>query len=220
MKLLIFACLVASSFGQLVYHANGAVTPYHHANAVATANHLAGNLHYFPSVYHYGKREAEADPQLIAYSNGAVVPAHHANIAATNAHLLSKGAFYHHPAVYGHGVYYGKREAEADAQEPYQPANAVAAANPMANKSLGKREAEADPQLITYTNGAVVPAHHANIAATNAHLLSKGVVYPYAAHGIIAHPFLVAHPNGAVVPVEPADVVKARADHLAAKAAA
>merc|ERR1712179_418218 len=31
---------------------------------------------------------------------------------------------------------------------------------------------------------------------------------------------LVAHPNGAVVPLEPADVVKARADHLAAVAAA
>merc|ERR1711972_1207700 len=135
MKLLIFACLVASSFGQLVYHANGAVTPYHPANAIATANHLASRFHY--PVYH-----------------------------------------------------------------------------------LGKREAEADPALITYSNGAVVPAHYANIAATNAHLLSKGVVYPYAAHGIIAHPFLVAHPNGAVVPVEPADVVKARADHLAAKAAA
>jgi hypothetical protein len=31
---------------------------------------------------------------------------------------------------------------------------------------------------------------------------------------------LVAHPNGAVVPAEPADVVAARAEHLAAHAAA
>eukprot|EP00091_Calanus_sinicus_P022244 TRINITY_DN694_c0_g1_i5.p1 TRINITY_DN694_c0_g1~~TRINITY_DN694_c0_g1_i5.p1 ORF type:complete len:146 (-),score=55.47 TRINITY_DN694_c0_g1_i5:98-535(-) len=134
MQLLILSCLAATSFGQLIHHPNGAVTPIDHANFAATANHLA-----------------------------------------------AKG-------YYGYGHFYGKREAEADAQ------------------------------LITYTNGAVVPVDHANIAATNAHILSKGVVaYPYA-YGV--HPFLVGHPNGAVVPVEPYDVVKARADHLAAKAAA
>merc|ERR1712034_8210 len=120
--------------------------------------------------------------QLVRHCNGAVTPIHHANFAATANHLATKG-------------YYG-----------------------YAGHLYGKREAEADAQLITYTNGAVVPVDQANIAATNAHILSKGVVaYPYA-YGV--HPFLVGHPNGAVVPVEPYDVVKARADHLAAVAAA
>jgi len=82
----------------------------------------------------------------------------------------------------------------------------------------GKREAEADAQLIAYSNGALVPVDHANIAATNAHLAAKGVVpVTYAHHAIF--PALVAHPNGAVVPLEPHDVVKARADHLAAHVA-
>ena len=73
----------------------------------------------------------------------------------------------------------------------------------------GKREAEADPQILTY---AAIP-------------------YVYG-----VNPYIVAHPNGAVVPLEPVDVsvtnkirprpnlslqvVKARAEHLAAKAAA
>merc|ERR1719341_1086480 len=108
----------------------------------------------------------------------------------------------------------------------------------------GKRSAEADAQLITYTNGAVVPADYNNLAATSAHLASKGYGYyagypyvygkrsadaeadpqllyaaPYALPYAYLVPGLVAHPNGAVVPLEPADVVKARAEHLAAVAA-
>merc|ERR1712042_175574 len=78
--------------------------------------------------------------------------------------------------------------------------------------------------LVTFPNGAVVPADTPAVAAARAahlgqlgHVLPVGYALPYAAgypHG------LVAHANGAVVPLEPADVVKARADHLAAVAAA
>merc|ERR1712117_494502 len=98
--------------------------------------------------------------------------------------------------------------------------------------------------LVTYPNGAVVPADTLEVqAARAAHL--GAAVYPYAyaygyptglvghangAHaaaggvvrpvGHIAYAGLVAHPNGAVVPVEPVDVVNARAEHLAAHQAA
>ena len=49
----------------------------------------------------------------------------------------------------------------------------------------GKREAEAaaEPQLITYANGAVVPADPANLAATSAHLAAKGHL-AYYHHGL------------------------------------
>merc|ERR1712018_834210 len=100
--------------------------------------------------------------------------------------------------------------------------------------------------LVTFPNGAVVPADTPAVAAARAahlgqlgHVLPVGYALPYAVgypHGLVAHANggvvnpvgvyglayagLVAHPNGAVVPVEPSDVVKARADHLAAVAAA
>merc|ERR1712072_732277 len=100
-------------------------------------------------------------------------------------------------------------------------------------------------QLVTYPNGAVVPAETPEVAAARlAHAQAGGAIayaagYPYAAY----HPYAVgvpgalvghangavvpvdtaevyaakvAHPNGAVVPVEPADVQAARAEHLAA----
>merc|ERR1712098_1046803 len=79
--------------------------------------------------------------------------------------------------------------------------------------------------LVTFPNGAVVPADTPAVAAARAaHLGQLGHVLPV---GYALHPYavgyphgLVAHANGAVVPLEPADVVKARADHLAAVAAA
>merc|ERR1712054_694606 len=137
---------MGTSLGQLIHHPGGAITPIHHANLHATANHLATRFGYVHG--YYGKREAEADPQLVYHVNGAVTPFHAANFHATAAHLATKGYFY------------------------------------------GKREAEADPQFLVHA-------------------------LPYA----YFHP-LVAHPNGALVPLEPADVQKARAEHLAAKAAA
>merc|ERR1712228_319700 len=81
--------------------------------------------------------------------------------------------------------------------------------------------------LVTYPNGAVVPADTPEVAVAKAAHLGQighvipvgyaGYPYPYA----VGYPHgLVAHANGAIVPVEPADVVAARAEHLAAVASA
>jgi len=98
-------------------------------------------------------------------------------------------------------------------------------------------------QLVSYPNGAVVPADEPAVAAVRAsHLAAHGNILPhaglpytglpYAGHqyaagyagypyvaGYVNHPF-VAHPNGAVVPADEPAVVAARADHLAAHGAA
>jgi len=70
--------------------------------------------------------------------------------------------------------------------------------------------------LVHYPNGAAVPYDANNVAATNAHLLNKGLAYglhyPYAAAGYHylgkreaeADPALVTYSNGAVVPFDPA----------------
>merc|ERR1711922_79412 len=100
-------------------------------------------------------------------------------------------------------------------------------------------------QLVSYPNGAVVPADEPAVAAVRAsHLAAHGNIlphaglpyaagypyagghpyaagyagYPYAA-GYVHRPF-VARPNGAVVPADEPAVVAARADHLAAHGAA
>merc|ERR1712110_1119709 len=91
----------------LVYHANGAITPFDPANAAATAAHLAtkGYPCYAGYPYVYGKRsaEAEADPQflyaalpyayvvpaLVAHPNGAVVPVEPADVVKARAEHLA-----------------------------------------------------------------------------------------------------------------------------------
>ena len=80
-------------------------------------------------------------------------------------------------------------------------------------------------QLVTYPNGAVVPAETPEVAAARlAHAQAGGAIayaagYPYAAY----HPYavgvpgaLVGHANGAVVPVDTAEVYAAKVDHAAA----
>merc|ERR1712212_1045172 len=88
-------------------------------------------------------------------------------------------------------------------------------------------------QLVSYPNGAVVPADEPAVAAVrSAHLAAHGNILPHAglayaagyagfpyAAGYVHQPF-VAHPNGAVVPADEPAVVAARADHLAAHGAA
>merc|ERR1712034_120673 len=72
--------------------------------------------------------------------------------------------------------------------------------------------------LVHYPNGAVVPYHGANVAATNAHLASKGFGYLYAPYGKKkreADP-LVHYPNGAAVPYDGANLA-ATNDHLLSK---
>lgn len=94
-------------------------------------------------------------------------------------------------------------------------------------------------QLVTYPNGAVVPADEPAVAAARAaHLAThSGVayaahpngaltyangVYPTAAYAYAGYPAgyayggLVAHPNGAVVPVDEPAVAAAKAEHFAA----
>merc|ERR550519_1850688 len=62
-------------------------------------------------------------------------------------------------------------------------------------------------------SGAVATAPIVNSA-------SIAAATPIAAPAALAQAGLVSHPNGAVVPVEPAEVAAARAEHLAAVAAA
>merc|ERR1712142_786461 len=144
---------------------------------------------------------ASSSLAFVHYPNGAVVPYHGANIAATNAHLASKGFSYLYAP-------YGKKKREADplvhypngAAVPYDGANLAATNAHLASKGFagypfvhatpfiyGGKKREADP-LVHYPNGAAVPYDGANLAATNAHLLSKGFVgYPY--H--VGHPVLL-----------------------------
>ena len=106
------------------------------------------------------------------YSNGAVVPTATPEVqAATAAHLAAKANVYasrglYHP--YGYHLL-GKRSADAEA-DPwfaayYAPYPAVTAT-------------EAEGQT-TYSNGAAVPTHQANLDATAAHLAST---YPRPAY--------------------------------------
>merc|ERR1711997_1440677 len=79
-------------------------------------------------------------------------------------------------------------------------------------------------QLVTYPNGAVVPADTPEVAAAKAaHLQAGGAIayaagYPYAAYPYVAgYPgVLVGHANGAVVPVDTAEVYAAKVAHAAA----
>merc|ERR1711881_163967 len=93
--------------------------------------------HYPYSTYHYGKREAEAEPKseadpYLLYGGHHYAPA-----------VYSSGVYnYGHPyatSYYGH--HYGKREAEA---RPYFYGYSH---YPATTYHYGKREAEADPQV-------------------------------------------------------------------------
>jgi len=154
MKAFIFLCLVAA------------------AMAEADPQFLYGNYGYntFPSTYayggayspytygynsfHYGKREAEADPALI-YSSGYHYPTVYSG--------LSHGVYNTHyttPYVYGGIHHMGKREAEAEA-DPQYIYNSALTYSPytyssgLYNNFYGYRhfykreaEAEADPALV------------------------------------------------------------------------
>merc|ERR1711872_140471 len=147
-----------SADAQLVTYANGAVAPYDHNVAIATANHLAakaahGVLH--PAVY-YGKRSA--DPQLVTYANGAVAPFDPNVAVATANHFAAKAA-------------YGS----------WWPAAGAAGVHPAAAVAYGKRSADAQfltyalpyaiapyVPLVAHPNGAVVPAEPADVVEARA----------------------------------------------------
>jgi len=164
---------------------------------------------------------AVASAQLVAHPNGAVTPPKTPEVlAAEAAHFAAKGVVA--APFYGYNGYYpGYAGAYAHGAYPYAHGAYAYGAYPYG----------AFGGLVAHANGAVVPADTpAQVAAKAEHFAAKGEAY--ATHGIApafapyayAHPYgypgLVAHPNGALVPAEPLDVVEARADHLAAHAAA
>merc|ERR1711918_152974 len=80
--------------------------------------------------------------------------------------------------------------------------------------------------LVTYPNGAQVPADTPEVAAAKlAHAAAGGLVNPiaYAGYPFAGYPYavgvpgaLVAHANGAVVPADTAEVYAAKVAHAAA----
>merc|ERR1712128_105524 len=70
--------------------------------------------------------------------------------------------------------------------------------------------------LVAYTNGAVVPLDTPAVLKAKADFAAAGGVVNNP--GVLTYVGLVAHPNGAVVPAEPYEVVAARAAHLQALA--
>jgi len=163
-----------TSVGGLTTYANGAVVPTDPANLAATSAHLASK-----GLVHLGKREAESDPYYgyfpsypgvtsvgaqTTYTNGAVVPTDLNNLHATAAHLATT-----YPRPVGYGVHVlGKREAESEPFYGYFPSYPGVT-------SVGAQT--------TYTNGAVVPTHPANLHATAAHLATT---YPRpAGYGVL-----------------------------------
>merc|ERR1712012_1306017 len=96
---------------------------------------------------------------------------------------------------------------------------------------LAAAVAVSSAQLVTYPNGAVVPADEPAVAAAKAQFAAAGGVvnpvlayagypylagYPYAAAYGYPYGGLVAHPNGAVVPVDEPAVAAAKAELAAA----
>merc|ERR1711970_992172 len=195
---------------KLVSYLNGAVVPVDEpAVAAARADHLASK-----EVAYAGAPVAAATPvaavgygydgplnlntELVGYSNGALVPADEPAVAAARADHLASK-------------------------------EAVYAAAPVEAASYGYNgPLNLNTELVSYSNGAVVPADEPAVAAARAdHLLTRGP--SYAAGVPVANSVytytgplnlnsgLVAHPTGAVVPVDEPAVAAARADHLATK---
>merc|ERR1711944_98222 len=145
---------------------------------------------------------------LTTYSNGAVTPTNTPAVqAATASHLAAKAGVY---AAHGFGLplvhTLGKREAEADPWYGVYGYGYAPVTHPVT--SVGG--------LTTYANGAVVPTDPSNLAATHAHLASKGLhllgkreaeaepwygYYP-AYPGVTSVGALTTYSNGAVVPTD------------------
>merc|ERR1711864_42138 len=197
MQFLIAASLlIAGSSAQLVIYPNGAIAPFDPNNAAATREHLEANAEAGKLINPYG-----------VHTTGIVVP--------------------HAYAALPHG--YGKREANLvtypnGAVTPFDPNVAAATAQHYAAKAAHGHYPFAGAANV-HPAGFV---HHAGFVKREAQLpvnIVTGfapVPSPYfGLHHIapVVAPF-TAHPNGALVPAEPAEVVEARAEHLAAHAAA
>merc|ERR1711944_380856 len=153
MKVFVLLCVVAAAMAEadpyLVYSGYGGL---HHGYA----GYGYGYSAYPYTTYHYGKREAEAEPK--AEADPALI------YSGLGYHGLGYSGIYS-PRVYGYGAYpyagvyshYGKREAEAESK-PYFYSSLhyptvysgayTYGAYPYATYGLhhyGKREAEAEP---------------------------------------------------------------------------
>merc|ERR1712002_524245 len=210
---------------KLIAHPNGAVVPLDEpAVAAARADHLESKGVSYAAVapavaavpaapvesvgYSYDG-PLNLNTKLVSYLNGAVVPADEPAVAAARAdHLASKEVAY--------------------AGEP------VVAATPVAAVGYGyDGPLNLNTELVSYSNGALVPADEPAVAAARAdHLASKGVTYddapvvaaaPVAAVGygyvgpLNLNTELVSYSNGALVPADEPAVAAARADHLASR---
>merc|ERR1711970_966156 len=185
------------------------------ATGYAGAHVATGYAGYAPN---YAAGSGYAGPlnlnkKLIAHPNGAVVPLDEPAVAAARAdHLASKGVAYSAAA----------------------PAVAAFAAAPVAAVGYGYAgPLNLNTKLVSYLNGAVVPADEPAVAAARAdHLASKEVAYagapvvsatPVATVGygydgpLNLNTELVGYSNGALVPADEPAVASARADHFASK---
>jgi len=254
---------------KLIAHPNGAVVPLDEpAVAAARADHLASK-----EVAYAGAPVVAATPvaavgygydgplnlntELVGYSNGALVPADEPAVAAARAdHLASKGAVYAAAPVEAVGYGYNgplnlntelvsySNGALVPADEP---AVAAARADHLASKGVTYDDAPVvaaapveavgygyvgplnlNTELVSYSNGALVPADEPAVVSARAdHLASRGPAYaaavPVANSGytytgpLNLNSQLIDYPNGAVVPVDEPAVAAARADHLATK---
>merc|ERR1711915_1092542 len=134
-------------------------------------------------------------PSLVTLANGAVVPSDSADVkAAKLAHAQAGGAV--EPAI--------------------GASSAIITSSPIVTYSATPVAPAVFPNLVSHSNGALVPVDNADVkAAKIAHAQAGGVVHSVGVQGG-THIGLVAHPNGALVPIEPADVVANRAKHMKA----
>jgi hypothetical protein len=191
---IVASLLVAGASAQLVYYANGAVAPYDPANAAATAAHLQATAEAGGLVNAFGVQPL-----------GLVHPFHYGKReaqtydAATNLVTYPNGAVApFDPNVAAATAYHYA----AKAHHGYYPLAGAANVHP-AGFLYGRKKREAQVPVNLVTGFTHTP------------------YFGYFGHHVapVVAPF-VAHSNGALVPQEPADVVEARAEHLAAVAAA
>merc|ERR1712180_312739 len=145
--------------GETVELPTGEVVP-DTTNAVklATADHLLAKALHTPWLWHYGKREAEAEADpLVVHWDGAVTPDYTpAQKLAAAAHFAAKGW----PLVGYGGYLYGKRSADAEAK-PYYALGYGGLGYGYGYYGKRSAEAEAKPYYGVYGYGvapyAVVP---------------------------------------------------------------
>merc|ERR1712105_33629 len=110
---------------------------------------------------------AGTSAQLVTHANGAVTP-YDPNLAiATNAHLAAKGYLgYGYPYAYGHGVVYGKREAQV-------PVGLVTGFSHVAHPYFGHfGVAPVVSPFVAHPNGALVPAEPKDVVDARAEHLA------------------------------------------------